>query len=158
MSKSGVSSSDVEWAHAVAPGANIVLVEAPSATLSGLFSAVNYARISTGRHRRLDELGIDRVLGESAYDSIFTTPAGHTGVTFVAASGDSGAWSGPMYPSVSPNVLAVGGTTLTLAADSTFGSETGWSDSTGGFSGFDSDWRLTSQNHRTRARPCRPLD
>ena len=85
--------------------------------------------------------GTTEFWGESAYDSIFTTPAGHTGVTFVAASGDSGAWYGPMYPSVSPNVLAVGGTTLTLAADSTYGSETGWSDSTGGFSGYDSDWR-----------------
>ena len=85
--------------------------------------------------------GTTEFWGESAYDSIFTTPAGHTGVTFVAASGDSGAWYGPMYPSVSPNVLAVGGTTLTLAANNTYGSETGWSDSTGGFSGYDSDWR-----------------
>ncbi|MBV8126965.1 MAG: hypothetical protein JO114_04775 [Planctomycetaceae bacterium] len=62
-------------------------------------------------------------------------------MTFVGASGDSGAWYGPMYPAVSPNVLAVGGTSLTLAANSTYGSETGWSDSTGGFSGFDSDWQ-----------------
>src|SRR5271157_6066484 len=46
-----------------------------------------------------------------------------------------------MYPSVSPNVLAVGGTTLTLGAGNTYGSETGWSDSTGGFSGLDSGWR-----------------
>src|SRR5208282_4491906 len=38
------------------------------------------------------------------------------------------------------NVLAVGGTTLTLAAGNTYGSETAWSDSTGGFSGFDSNW------------------
>lgn len=57
---------------------------------------------------------------------------------FVAASGDSGAWYGPMYPSVSPNVLAVGGTSLTPTASGAYGSETGWSDSTGGFSGFDS--------------------
>src|SRR5271157_6424774 len=38
------TSLDVEWAHSVAPGANIILVEAPSDSLSALFSAVNYAR------------------------------------------------------------------------------------------------------------------
>ena len=135
------TSLDVEWAHAVAPGANIDLVEASSATLSGLFSAVNYARYQPGVSVVSMSWGTPEFWGESAYDSIFTTPAGHTGVTFVAASGDSGAWYGPMYPSVSPNVLAVGGTTLTLAASNTYGSETGWSDSTGGFSGYDSDWR-----------------
>ena len=135
------TSLDVEWAHAVAPGANIVLVEAPSDSLSALFSAVNYARYQPGVSVVSMSWGTTEFWGESAYDSIFTTPAGHTGVTFVAASGDSGAWDGPMYPSVSPNVLAVGGTTLTLAAGSTYGSETGWSDSTGGFSGLDSDWR-----------------
>ena len=135
-------SLDVEWAHAVAPEANIVLVEASSASLNALFSAVSYASKLQGVSVVSMSWGTTEFWGESAYDSIFTTPAGHNGVTFVAASGDSGAWSGPMYPSVSPNVLAVGGTTLTLAASNTYGSETGWSDSTGGFSGYDSDWRF----------------
>src|SRR5262249_9257380 len=79
--------------------------------------------------------------GESSYDSTFTTPSGHTGVTFVAASGDSGAWSGPSYPATSPNVLAVGGTTLRLHANSSYRSESGWTGSTGGFSGYDMYWR-----------------
>src|SRR5271157_2334223 len=122
-------SLDVEWAHAVAPGANIVLVEAPSASLSSLFSAVSSASKLPGVSVVSMSWGTTEFWGESAYDSIFK----HTGVTFVAASGDSGAWSGPTYPSVSPNVLAVGGTTLTIAANSNYGSETGWSDSTGGF-------------------------
>ncbi len=152
------TSLDVEWAHSVAPGANIVLVEAPSASLSDLLNAVNYASNQPGVSVVSMSWGTTEFWGESAYDSIFTTPAGHTGVTFVAASGDSGAWYGPMYPSVSPNVLAVGGTTLTLAAGSTYGSETGWSGSTGGFSGYDSNWWTTSPNPRTRPRPCRPLD
>ena len=125
----------------MAPAAKIVLVEAASASLSGLFTAVNYARYQPGVSVVSMSWGTTEFWGESAYDSLFTTPAGHTGVTFVAASGDSGAWYGPMYPSVSPNVLAVGGTTLSLAAGSTYGSETGWSDSTGGFSGLDSNWR-----------------
>ena len=72
--------------------------------------------------------------GETGFDSTFTTPAGHAGVTFVASSGDSGA---PVsYPSASPNVLSVGGTTLPLNADGTLTSagETGWSGSGGGVS------------------------
>jgi len=133
------TSLDVEWAHSVAPAANIVLVEASSDSLYALLGAVNYARYQPGVSVVSTSWGTSEFWGESAYDSIFTTPARHTGVTFVAASGDSGAWSGPMYPSVSPNVLAVGGTTLTLAAGGTY-SETGWSGSTGGFSGLDSNW------------------
>ncbi|MGA2700324.1 MAG: S53 family peptidase [Isosphaeraceae bacterium] len=133
-------SLDVEWAHAVAPKANIVLVEASSDSLSDLFDAVNTARDRPGVSVVSMSWGTTEFWGESSYDSLFTTPPEHTDVTFVAASGDSGAWYGPMYPSVSPNVLAVGGTTLTLAAGSTYGSETGWSDSTGGFSGLDSNW------------------
>jgi len=135
------TSLDVEWAHSVAPAASIVLVEAPSDSLSALFNAVNYARYLPSVSVVSMSWGTTEFRGESNYDSLFATPAGHIGVTFVAASGDAGAWYGPMYPSVSPNVLAVGGTTLTLGAGNTYGSEAGWSDSTGGFSGLDSDWR-----------------
>jgi subtilase family serine protease len=46
-------------------------------------------------------------------------------VTFVASTGDYGA-SDPEYPAFSPNVLAVGGTSLMLNADSSYNSETGW--------------------------------
>ena len=35
--------------------------------------------------------GTSEFNGETSYDSYFTTPAGHNGVTFVASSGDSGA-------------------------------------------------------------------
>ena len=135
------TSLDVEWAHSVAPGANIVLVEAPTSQSLRPALCGQFASKQSGVSVVSMSWGTTEFWGESAYDSIFRTPAGHKGVTFVAASGDSGAWSGPTYPSVSPNVLAVGGTTLTLAAGSTYGSETGWSGSTGGFSGFDSNWR-----------------
>src|SRR5262249_10167228 len=39
---------DVQWAHAVAPGANILLVEAKSSRLSDLLGAVDYARQQSG--------------------------------------------------------------------------------------------------------------
>ena len=59
------------------------------------------------------------------------------GVTFVASTGDYGA-ADPEYPAFSPNVVAVGGTSLTLNADNSYNSETGWgyySDSVGAFIG-----------------------
>ena len=47
------------------------------------------------------------------------------GVTFVAGTGDYGA-ADPEYPAFSPNVVAVGGTSLNLNADNSYNSETGW--------------------------------
>ena len=70
-----------------------------------------------------------------ALDPTFTTPAGHAGVTFVAATGDNGSPGG--FPAYSPNVLAVGGTTLTLDSSNNISSETGWSGSGGGISQFE---------------------
>ena len=106
---------DVEWSHAMAPGANLVLVEASSASLANLFNAVNFARSLNGVVDVSMSWGTSEFYGETAYDSLFTTPAGHIGgdglpggVTFVAASGDSGAWDGVSYPAASPNVLSVG--------------------------------------------------
>ncbi len=135
------TSLDVEWAHAIAPEANIVLVEAPSASVSALLDAVSSASELPGVSVVSMSWGTSEFYGEWADEGIFTAPAGHTSETFVAASGDSGAWSGPTFPSVSPNVLAVGGTSLTLGSGNTYGSESGWSDSTGGFSGLDNDFR-----------------
>lgn len=131
---------DVEWAHAIAPGANILLVEAASDSLTDLLTAVNYAKAQPGVSVVSMSWGADEFWGESSYDSTFTTPSGHSGVTFVAASGDSGAWYGPSYPAVSPNVLSIGGTSIRLNSSNTITSESGWSGSTGGFSGYDMNW------------------
>src|SRR5262249_19863324 len=130
---------DVEWAHAMAPGANIVLVETNSASQSDLYAGVDYARsrsgvsvgsMSFGGH--VDSKG-NFVAGEQAgdpsHDSHFLTPSGHSGVTFVASSGDNGVAE---YPATSPNVVAVGGTILTLDAAGNYSKETGWAGSGGG--------------------------
>jgi hypothetical protein len=69
--------------------------------------------------------------GESSYDSYFS----HPGVTFVASSGDSGAPAS--YPATSPNILAVGGTSLYVTSTSAYSSESGWSGSGGGTSGYE---------------------
>ena len=88
--------------------------------------------------------GSSEFYGQWNYDPILTTPAGHVGgsglpggITFVAASGDSGAWYGQSYPSSSVNVLSVGATSLNLGANSSYAGEQGWIGSTGGFSAIE---------------------
>jgi subtilase family serine protease len=137
---------DVEWAHAVAPKANILLVEAASDGLDAtgkpadLLTAVTTAANTPGVSVVSMSWGANEVPAETQWDSIFTTP----GVVFVAASGDSGA--GTIWPSVSPNVVSVGGTTLRLTTSSTISSETSWGNgqyswyfggSGGGFSQYE---------------------
>src|SRR5262249_48404067 len=90
---------DVEWAHAMAPGASLLLVEAKAPTDVDLMqTAVDYARRQPGVSVISMSFGSDEYSGETAFDSLFTTVPGHGGVTFVAASGDSG--QPPIYPAV----------------------------------------------------------
>ncbi|HEX4149532.1 MAG TPA: fibronectin type III domain-containing protein, partial [Pirellulales bacterium] len=126
---------DVEWAHAIAPAANILLVEANSSSFSDLMTAVNTARNTAGVVAVSMSWGGGEFSGETSYDSDFTTPSGHSGVSFFVSSGDDGA---PVsYPAASPNVVSVGGTTLDLSG-SNYGSESAWSGSGGGVSSQES--------------------
>jgi subtilase family serine protease len=149
-------SLDIQWAHAMAPGASIMLVEAKSNSLGDLLGAVDYARNQAGVSVVSMSWGGGEFSSESYYDSYFTTPAGHTGVTFIASSGDNGAWYGPEWPASSPNVIAVGGTTLNLANTSgTYGSERGWSGSGGGYSSYENEpsFQKSVQNSGVRTTP-----
>lgn len=153
----GVETSlDVEWAHVLAPRANILLVEANSPTNANLMTAaVGYARSQPGVVAVSMSFGSGEFGGEKALDSLFTTPAGHTGVTFLASTGDSGAPGG--YPAYSPNVVAVGGTTLTLDTSGNYMSESGWSGSGGGISTVETQTLfqkgVVTQNPLKRAIP-----
>ncbi|MFO0811188.1 MAG: S53 family peptidase [Gemmataceae bacterium] len=146
---SGEIALDVEWAHAIAPGARILLVEATSSSTTALLAAVDYARSQAGVVAVSMSWGGSEFSSETSTstESHFTTPAGHLGgsdglggaylpgnVTFVAASGDNGAPA--IWPAISPHVLAVGGTTLTITGSGTWSSETGWSGSGGGASTY----------------------
>jgi subtilase family serine protease len=132
----GEISLDVEWAHAIAPGAKILLVEASSSSLNNLLAAVDYAAKQPGVAAVSMSWGGGEFSGETSFDSHFLTPAGHSGVVFVASSGDSG--SPTSYPATSPYVLTVGGTTLHVDGSGNYSSESGWSGSGGGISGFES--------------------
>ena len=126
-------SLDVQWAHAMAPGADILLVEASNASFSYLMSAVDVA-VSTGATVVSMSWGGSEFASESSYDFHFAK----AGVTFTAASGDSG--TGLLYPAVSPYVLAVGGTTLPLDLSGTLTApETAWSGSGGGISAYEAE-------------------
>ncbi len=129
-------SLDVEWAHAIAPKANLILVEANDSSGNNIFSAVSYAASLPAVSVVSMSFGGSEWSSETSLDGTdFVTPAGHTNVSFVASSGDAGA--PPEYPSASPNVLAVGGTALYLDDSNNYQSETAWGDSGGGVSAYE---------------------
>jgi subtilase family serine protease len=146
---------DVEWAHAIAPQAKILLVEAVSASGADLMAAVDYARHQPGVSVVSMSWGSREFNGEASFDSAFTTPPGHAGVTFVAAAGDSGAAAGPEWPAVSPNVLAVGGTSLRLTSNALRSGETVWAGGGGGYSGREAEptYQRSVQGSGRRATP-----
>jgi kumamolisin len=99
---------NIEWAHAMAPGARIYLVEAASDALSDLLTAVTMANqclAANGGGEVSMSWGTDEFSGETALDGYFTQP----GVVYFAGAGDGGSL---LYPSASPNVVSVGGTSL----------------------------------------------
>ena len=95
---------DVEWAHAVAPGARILLVEARSDKFDDLVAAEDYART----HARTSRT-VGAATSSPARPPRTSTSRSRASSIFFSA-GDSGLPA--QYPSSSPNVIAVGGTTL----------------------------------------------
>jgi subtilase family serine protease len=125
---------DVEWSHAIAPKANILLVEANDNSDTNLLAAVKFAAAQPGVVAVSMSWGGGEFSTEASSDGNFTTPAGHAGVTFLASSGDSGA--PPIWPAISKNVVSVGGTTLNLDPSGNILSESAWGGSGGGISAF----------------------
>ncbi len=121
-------SLDIQWAHAIAPGAKILLVEAKTNSFTNLLAAEDYAK--THAQYVSNSWGGSEFSGETSYDSHFA----QSGVSFFVSAGDAGLPA--EYPSASPNVISVGGTTLHFSG-STFTSETGWSSGGGGCSAYE---------------------
>src|SRR6266702_4030069 len=119
------------WAHAIAPGAKILPVEVATNSSANLFGAVDYA--SARANQVSMSWGGTDASSDSSNDSHFAV----SGVTFFASSGDNG--HGLIYPSTSPLVVSVGGTTLTLGSGGNVVSETAWSGSGGGISAFENE-------------------
>jgi subtilase family serine protease len=149
---------DVESAHALAPQANILLVEAPETSdeqgLPGLLDAEQYVidnHLATVISQSFGTT--EQSLGAAAIDRMQAVYASAeaAGITVLASSGDSGAAAD--WPASDPLVTAVGGTVLCTdpraeataprayvagvpATDCAGGQpERAWSGSGGGFSG-----------------------
>ena len=126
------TSLDVEWAHAIAPGATIHLVISPNGSDSTLLAAIDYA-VSLGAKQVSMSWGSSEFSSDGSYDSHFNVP----GVSFFASSGDNGA--GVSWPAVSPYVIAVGGTTLYYNVFGCTYDEKAWSGSGGGTSQYTTE-------------------
>jgi hypothetical protein len=128
---------DVEWAHAMAPQANILLVEANTSEDGDMWPAVDYARRQPGVVAVSMSWGRDEHAGQSQVDAHLVTPSGHGGVTFLAASGDDG--EQPVSPSTSPNAVSVGGTSLVTGYryGLDYATEIAWWGSAGGISSYN---------------------
>ena len=152
------SSLDIEWAHAIAPQAKIVLIEAASNSFQDLMNAVAMAVTpkphGVGANIVAMSWGGPEFLSETQYDGQFTSA---NGVSFVAASGDGGA--AVEYPAASPYVLAVGGTSITADAAGNYLGEKAWSGSGGGQSAYEpeptyqSNYNVPSDSIGARAVP-----
>jgi kumamolisin len=122
---------DIEWAHAMAPSAKIVLVEAATNSFTNLFNAVDVGSQQPGASELSMSWGGSEFASEAGSDSHMV----HAGTVYFASSGDTGGVT--IYPGVSPNVVSAGGTRVNRDAAGAFVSETGWSGSGGGPSTFE---------------------
>ncbi|MET7981662.1 S53 family peptidase [Streptomyces sp. NPDC005281] len=112
-------SLDLDMASAVCPKCNITLVEAKSATMANLGTAVNEA-VTLGAKYVSNSYGGSESSSDTSYDTSYFK---HTGVAITVSAGDSG--YGAEYPASSQYVTSVGGTALTKATSTT----RGWTES-----------------------------
>lgn len=150
-------SLDVEWAHAIAPGAHLQLVLAKSSDDVDLLSATRYAvdnnmgDVITQSFGEAEAAADPELLRQE--HAVFERAASK-GITLVAGSGDFGA-TNPLAngspapvpsaatPASDPDVTAVGGTQLIAdPVTGAYGSESAWSDAAGASGGgFSSVYR-----------------
>jgi subtilase family serine protease len=120
---------DIEYAHAMAPNAKILLVEGDSNSFANLIIAETYA----AAHADIvsNSYGAGEFAGENGLDASYAL-----GKPLLFSSGDNGAPTS--YPCSSINATCVGGTKLTVNTTTLVRTaETGWSGSGGGCSAFE---------------------
>jgi subtilase family serine protease len=150
---------NVEWAHAIAPNAGLILSEAESSSRADMFAAVEKAT------ERLGALGGGQIILpwgsregqgsgeinssiEQQYDAVFSNK-----VVYFAASGDAA--QVVAYPAASTKVVGVGGTIPNFDQNGKLLGEVGWSESAGGHSlyaekpTFQIGVENTSHDHRS---------
>ena len=116
---------DVQWVHAIAPNAKILLVTANSLAFANLGPAAVYAQ----QHSDVvsNSYGANEGSGETTLDFYYSSSP----VPLLFSSGDTGAVS--TYPCASMYVTCIGGTNLVETATSFRNVESAWSGSGGGW-------------------------
>ncbi len=129
---------DVESSHSLAPDAHILFVGAKDCFDQSLFNAEqtvidgSLANVISNSWADTDGDLFDDVATRTAYDDLFQM-ADATGITVQFSSGDTGdnfdqtGISGANYPSESPYVTSVGGTSLEIGASGNAITSYGWS-------------------------------
>ena len=117
-------SLDLDMASAICPLCNIVLVEASSDSGTGLYVAENTAASMAGYIS--NSWGGTEASSDTSLDS---SNFNHPGDVITASAGDSD--FGVIYPAASPNVVSVGGTRLSTAANSRGWTESVWNTTPG---------------------------
>lgn len=153
---SGETSLDLEWAHAIAPKAKLVLVETANGNNMTLLKGVPVAVANGATVINMSWGSNHEFSTEQSYDAKFFN---NTRVTYFNASGDSGT-NLFGYPGASPIVVGCGGTRLTLDASNNITKETGWSGSGGGLSLYvkEPSYQLGAQSYGMRGVPDVALD
>ena len=114
---------DVDMVSAICPLCKIDLVEAANDTGNGLYIAEQTAATTLGAKYISNSWGAKEASADTAMDSEYF---GVPGVVYTASAGDSAYSGGVIYPATSPNVVAVGGTTLDTSANSRGWTESVW--------------------------------
>jgi subtilase family serine protease len=128
---------DVEWAHAIAPGANIDLVVPPSANFTDVDTGEYYAAINDLGNVISGSYGSEELYTSASVLSIensINEIAAAQGISANFSSGDSGDFTydypdetaSVSAPADSPYATAVGGVSVALNADNTMAWQTGW--------------------------------
>ena len=116
----GEISLDLDMVSAIAPNANILLVEAKSSSMANLGTAVNEA-VKLGATFVSNSYGGSESSSDTSYDSSYFN---HPGVAITVSAGDEG--YGAEYPAASKYVTAVGGTKLSASSTSRGWTESVW--------------------------------
>jgi subtilase family serine protease len=131
---------DIEMVSAICPSCNILLVEATSNSFADLGVATNYA----AAHANVvsNSYGGPEFLGETG--SSYAAPYNHPGIAITASSGDNG--YGVETPAAYNTVVAVGGTSLSTAANARGWTESAWNGAGSGCSSYvaKSSWQTDS--------------
>jgi subtilase family serine protease len=123
---------DVDVVSAICPNCHILLVEADSSNVQHLAAAED-----TAAALGADEISNSWISGEFASETSFDSSFNHPGIAITAGTGDNGYLHVPNFPSSSPSVTAVGGTTLTRSSGARGWSETAWSGAGSGCSKYE---------------------